>query len=312
MWSGVLIDKGFIAHGRDEAQHETQMILRPCANRYSSILCNWSVSSETDSQCISCKSTRIIPDQSFPKNSQRWLILERAKRQLFTTLLSLNLPIEDYRTKPKGLAFDFLEDQRSNPDLAIEHVLTGHFEGAITLNAAEADEGVLHTVKEEMGEGYRTILGHFRHEIGHYYWEILIEEEGHLGAFRELFGDERKDYAVALEHYYKQSKSKFKSSQFITDYASSHPYEDWAETWAHYLHIVDTLETAVSYGLSAYEPKINDFDDWFSEWARVAQIMNALNRSMGLSDAYPFVLTEIVHKKMEFVDFLIDGFSKSH
>ena len=124
-----------------------------------------------------------------------------------------------------------------------------------------------------------------------------------------MFGDERADYKEALERYYQQEKPKFKSSQYISPYASSHPHEDWAETWAHYLHIVDTLETAVSYGISAYEPKINDFYDWYSEWARVAQNMNALNRSMGLSDAYPFILTEIVRKKLQFVDYLMDGFA---
>lgn len=309
MWSGVLTDHGFVAHTNMSVAGDKPFVLKPCSNRHSSILCNWSVSSEDDTQCISCKTTRIIPDQSITKNNQRWLTLERAKRQLISSLISLNLPIENYHQKTGDLAFDFLEDQRSNPNVALEHVLTGHSSGTITLNAAEADEGFLHTMKEEMGEPYRTILGHFRHEVGHYYWAILLQDESQLKAFRELFGDERQDYQKALERYYQQEKPKFKSSQFITHYASSHPHEDWAETWAHYLHIVDTLETAVSYGLSSYEPKINDFNSWFSEWARVAQIMNALNRSMGLNDAYPFVLTEIVRSKLAFIDSLIDGFA---
>ena len=309
MWSGVLTDKGFIAHSKDQTNHKVQMILHPCSNRNSAVQCNWSVSCTDGCQCVSCKSTRIVPDQSLPKNPQRWLILERAKRQLFTTLLGLNLPIEDYHIKENGLAFDFLEDKRTNPNVTIEHVLTGHNNGVITINAAEADEGFLHTMKEKMGEPYRTILGHFRHEVGHYYLNIVINDDYKLSQFRELFGDERTDYKEALQRYYNQEKPKFKSSQYITPYASSHPHEDWAETWAHYLHIVDTLETAVSYGISAYEPKINDFDDWYSEWARVAQTMNALNRSMGLSDAYPFILTEIVRKKLQFVDYLIDGFA---
>lgn len=311
MWSGVLTDKGFIAHFKNADAAAEELVLQPCSNRNSNIHCNWAVTCEDGCQCTSCKSTRTIPDQSLPKNAYRWRTLERAKRQLFTTLLSLNLPIEDYHSSENGLAFDFLEDQRTNPNVAIEHVLTGHNNGTITLNAAEADEGFLHTMKEEMGERYRTILGHFRHEVGHYYWNIVIQTDDQLAEFRELFGDERQDYGEALQRYYQQDKPKFKSSQYITQYASSHPHEDWAETWAHYLHIVDTLETAVSYGLSAYEPKANDFDDWYSEWARVAQVMNALNRSMGLSDAYPFILTDIVRNKLKFIDSLIDGFSQA-
>lgn len=309
MWSGVLTDKGFVTHSNQALPDEKDLILKPCANRNSSIVCNWSLTSEHDAQCISCKTTRFIPDLSIPKNNERWLILERAKRQLICSLISLHLPIENYQERVNGLAFDFLEDQRSNPNVALKHVLSGHLNGTITLNAAEADEGFLHTMKEKMGEPYRTILGHFRHEAGHYFWNILIQSDYQLKAFRELFGDERQDYKEALEKYYQQKKPKFKSSQFITPYASSHPHEDWAESWAHYLHIVDTLETAVSYGLSSYEPKINDFSSWYSEWARVAQIMNALNRSMGLNDAYPFVLTQIVRNKLEFIDALIDGFA---
>lgn len=309
MWSGVLTDKGFLAHTKNNGSKKIQMILHPCSNRNSAIKCNWSTTCDGDCQCISCKSTRTIPDLSAPKNPERWQALERAKRQLFTTLLSLNLPIVDFHQKEGGLAFDFLEDQRSNPNVSLKHVLTGHHNGTITLNAAEADEGFLHIMKEQMGENYRTVLGHFRHEVGHYYWSIVIQTDEQLTQFRALFGDERQDYQAALEHYYQQPKRKFKSSQFITPYASSHPHEDWAETWAHYLHIVDTLETAVSYGLSAYEPKINDFENWYAEWARVAQTMNALNRSMGLSDAYPFILTELVREKLQFIDYLIDGFA---
>lgn len=309
MWSGVLLDQNFITHPNSNENETAPVVLHPCSNRNSAIHCNWAVSSEHDEQCISCKTTRYIPDLSIPKNNQRWLTIERAKRQLISTLISLNLPIENYHEKVGGLAFDFLEDKRSNPNVSIDYLLTGHLNGVITINAAEADEGFLHVMKEEMGEPYRTILGHFRHEVGHYYWDQLIQSDLQLQIFRDLFGDERQDYQKALENYYSQKKSNFKSSQFITPYASSHPFEDWAETWAHYLHIVDTLETAVSYGLSSYEPQINDFNSWFSEWGRVAQIMNALNRSMGLTDAYPFVLTQIVRSKLEFIDSLIDGYA---
>ena len=306
MWSGELTARGLEAHSSQKTIPDETIYFHPCANRYSDILCNWAVANQEEQFCISCACTRTIPDQHFEKNQKRWRDLEMAKRRLFITLLNLNLPIENFTQKEHGLAFDFLEDQRSNPYLELEHVLTGHSQGIITVNAMEADEGFLHTMKEEMGESYRTILGHLRHEVGHYYWDILIHTSAQLDKFRELFGDERQDYGQALEKYYSKDRPKFRSNLYITKYASSHPHEDWAETWAHYLHIVDTLETAVSYGVSSYEPKINDFNDWYSEWARVAQTMNALNRSMGLSDAYPFILTEVVVDKLRFIDNLID------
>ncbi len=308
MWAGLMTPEGFQAHPSQDSLFQPLMF-KTCNNRSSVINCNWAVSNDKDEQCLSCSCTRIIPEQSTEKNQNRWRKLERAKRQLFTTLLNLNLPIEAFNQKEGGLAFDFLEDQRSNPNVCLEHVLSGHSNGTITLNAMEADEGFLHTMKEQMGESYRTLLGHFRHEIGHYYWDIVIDNDEKLNTFRELFGDERQDYTEALESYYQQGQPSFRSSQYITPYASSHPHEDWAETWAHYLHIVDTLETAVSYGISSYEPKTNDFDDWYSEWARVAQTMNALNRSMGLSDAYPFILTDVVKSKLHFIDSLIDQFT---
>lgn len=306
MWSGELMPQGFVPHIRGK---RSELVFKPCSNRHYPVNCNWTVDAkEGHEQCMSCRTTRTIPDQSMPKNPRRWRALERAKRHLFVTLMNLKLPIESAMDKPNGLVFDFLEDKRTNPNIEFEHVLTGHQDGTITLNAAEADEGFLHTMKEQMGEAYRTVLGHFRHEIGHYYWDILINTDEKLERFRDVFGDEREDYAKALEKYYK-SKKKGQHSRFITSYASSHPFEDWAETWAHYLHIVDTLDTAVSYGLSVYVPKVNDFENWFNEWSRVTQIMNALNRSMGLADAYPFILTSAVRNKLRLIDDYLDEYT---
>ena len=208
MWSGVLTDTRFVAHSNNSDHKEAPFILKPCNNRTSSIHCNWAVSSENDVQCISCKTTRFIPDLSIPKNNQRWLIIERAKRQLISSLISLNLPIENYREKEGGLAFDFLEDKRTNPNVNIDCVLTGHADGVITINAAEADEGFLHVMKEQMGEPYRTILGHFRHEVGHYYWKQLVQTDYQLRAFRELFGNEQQDYQQALEHALKNARQR--------------------------------------------------------------------------------------------------------
>lgn len=307
MWSGEVDEnRHFIAHLPGGKKSEPYAL---CENRFSAVNCNWLIAnSEKDEQCqcISCRTTRTIPDMAQEKNALRWRRLERAKRQLIYTLLDLNLFEPSNCEKMACLKFDFLEDKRTNPNVTLEHVLTGHCNGVITLNAAEADEGFLHQMKEDMGERYRTLLGHFRHEIGHYYWQLLIENEGQIALFRDVFGDESADYDVALQTYYDKGKIKYWQSQYITPYASSHPHEDWAETWAHYLHIVDTLETAVSYGLSVYEPKLNDFEDWFQEWRRVSQVMNALNRSMGLADPYPFILSPIVEGKLRFIDEIVD------
>jgi len=312
MWGGVLNFKSFEAHPDQSLDFENPKF-KPCSNRFSNIMCNWSVCDETESECIACRTTRSTPDQRFESNRKRWRALELAKRRLFVTLLKLKLPIENHSQRSNGLAFDFLGGKRSNSKTGSNHVLSGHLNGVITINAMEADEAYIHTMKEQMKEHYRTLLGHFRHEIGHYYWQIMVYDTDKHDAFRELFGDEQQDYQEALNVYYEKSKErpKFRSNLYITQYASSHPHEDWAETWAHYLHIVDTLETAVSYGISSYEPKVNDFDDWYSEWAAVAQTMNALNRSMGLGDAYPFMITDVVKNKLRFIDNLIDEFTYS-
>ncbi|CAN8140048.1 Zinc-ribbon domain-containing protein [uncultured Thiomicrorhabdus sp.] len=305
--SGELINTDcFIVHTPD-GQKNRQLIA--CDNRHTTVACNWALvpeDQENDCECISCRSTRSIPDQEgTDKNPTRWYKLERSKRQLMQTLIDLKAIDATQPELYEDLEFDFLEDKRSNPDLELEHVLSGHYDGLITINAAEADEGFLHTMKEQMQERYRTLLGHFRHEIGHYFWLKFFHNEEMRKKFRKVFGDERDDYSKALKRYYKSGNQSHWRSRFITPYASSHPHEDWAETWAHYMHIVDTLQTAHSYGLSDYEPHKNSFDQWFVEWGRVTQVMNALNRSMGVAEPYPFKVSDIVEGKLRFIDEMI-------
>ncbi|MBN2866945.1 MAG: putative zinc-binding metallopeptidase [Thiotrichales bacterium] len=301
MWSGeIRTDSMFYTHLSPAGE---DIGFRLCGLRETEVKCNWLIAngdSKDECQCVSCRTTQVIPDQNVDINVKRWRLLERSKRTLIYSLLDMKL-FSPIGTTTECLRFEFLEDQRSNPYVDLKHVLTGHNNGLITINAAEADEAFLHSMKEKMAERYRTLLGHFRHEVGHYYWKRLIQECNRLEAFREFFGDEREDYEQALQYYYERGRLNHWQTRFITSYASSHPHEDWAETWAHYLHMVDTLETAVSYGLSVYEPKKNDFKDWFQEWGRVAQIMNALNRSMGMADPYPFFLSPIVQGKLHFI-----------
>ena len=196
-------------------------------------------------------------------------------------------------------------------------VLTGHNDGVITVNIAEADDSVREKRRHQMHEGYRTLLGHFRHEVGHYYWDRLIRDGEWIDGFRELFGDEREDYNEALQRHYQQGAPADWQERFVSAYASSHSWEDWAETWAHYLHMTDALETAIDCGLSLRpkrtdEPslkaaataagrKANSFDRIIEAWFPLTYMLNNLNRGMGLQDAYPFVLSDPVIQKLAFV-----------
>jgi hypothetical protein len=194
-------------------------------------------------------------------------------------------------------------------------VFTGHSDGLITINVAEADDPFREKIRAQLGEAYRTVLGHFRHEIGHYYWDRLVKDSPWQRRFRDLFGDERADYQEALDRHYKEGAPADWNDHFVSQYASMHPWEDWAETWAHYLHMFDTLETAKVYGLrvkvskgdagatvvDAEEVSVDDFDRMASDWVPLTVAFNSLNRSMGLRDLYPFVLTDKALTKLRFV-----------
>ena len=201
--------------------------------------------------------------------------------------------------------------------------MTGHDHGVITVNLSEADGGCREQLREQMGEPYRTLLGHFRHEVGHYYWDVLIDRERKLDEFRACFGDERPDYNAALKAYYAHGPAQNWQDRFVSAYASSHPWEDFAETWAHYLHIVDTLEMAGAFGLRI-DPAVEqsaeavaelheasaDADDigaLIEAWVPVTIAVNSLNRCMGQPDLYPFVLTDAVVAKLGFIHDLIRG-----
>lgn len=257
---------------------------------------------DPSSQCVSCRLTRIIPDQSVPRNLTRWQILESAKRRMVFNIFKSRLPFENrYQDPVRGLCFDFLEDRRSNPNVLNDVVYTGHSNGVITINAAEADPQYRVTVREEMNERYRTTLGHFRHEIGHYFWMRLIEGTKWEWSFKQVFGDHTEDYDEALKRYYAEGPAPDWQDNHISAYSSMHPFEDWAETWAHYLHMNDTLETANSFGMVDVNIENPDFNLVLRKWVDLTIIMNALNRSVGKPDAYPFVLSSVVYKKLGFV-----------
>jgi hypothetical protein len=286
-----------------------------CRNTREHDACNWLVPADGGTDyCASCALSEVIPDLSDPSNDQAWRRIEAAKRRLLYALLALKLPVVSRTADPEtGLAFRFLKGTEDRP------VMTGHDEGIITLNVDEADFAFRENMREKMGEGYRTVLGHLRHEIGHYYWDRLVRGTRVLESFRERFGDERRNYEEALEHHYDFGAPLGWNESFISAYASMHPWEDWAETWAHYLHMVDTLETAKSHGLTVRVPAAEkpgeriatdrlaffDFDSLTTGWNALTLALNSLNRSMGMKDAYPFVLTPPVLGKLGFVHDLV-------
>ncbi|WP_018043078.1 putative zinc-binding peptidase [Methylobacterium sp. 88A] len=286
--------------------------------------CNWLVPEDSqDRYCTSCRHNRVVPDLALDWNLTRWRQIEAAKHRLFYSLLRLDLPLMTREENPAtGLAFDFLVDPAESYSVG-PPVLTGHRSGLITLNIAEADDVERERRRMLFGEYYRTLLGHFRHEIGHYFWNVLVRYDPSIWAFRELFGDERASYGMALQRYYAQGAPPDWQESYVSAYATSHPWEDFAETWAHYLHIVDTVETASAFELhlrprlrsSAPEPVVIDFDPYqspdldrlVSVWLPLTYAVNSLSRSMGQPALYPFKLTPAVIAKLAFVHDRVDA-----
>jgi hypothetical protein len=284
---------------------------RKCINYAREDVCNWMLDSDSAGElCASCQLTRIIPTLSSEKNRLYWKRLEAAKRRLLYTLWALHLQPEPKRGEgDAGLAFEFKENTPQ------EHVTTGHANGVITINIAEADPSFREKTREEMGEPYRTLLGHFRHESGHFYFDRLLAGSDRLDSFRTLFGDERQDYSACMKTHYDNGPPGDWNERFVSAYASMHPWEDWAETWAHYLHIVDTLDTAHACGMMLKpkrpgEPELViegqpvrsiDFDELLNDWFALAYVLNSLNRSVGMPDPYPFTLSTPVIEKLRFV-----------
>lgn len=290
----------------DESPHYSGSVkVKLCKNSLDYDVCNWFVTEPQNSYCLSCSLNHTIPNLMEPKRRRWWKNLEHAKRRLIYSLLVLKLPVLGRANDPQGLAFSFIEDRRTNPGVFEEHVATGHHKGMITVNTAEADKVNREITRAFTGELYRTLLGHFRHESGHYYFEKLICNDKLRSQFRALFGDERADYDAALKDYYASKNVIPHDPSMISRYAQSHPLEDWAEVWTHYLHMIDTLDTAAAYDQKLGASHADDIDETLGKWSELTIILNALNRSMGLEDAYPFVLSDMTLKKLRFVHALI-------
>ena len=285
---------------------------RQCHNYAVEHVCNRMIPLDDPATlCRSCRLTAVIPSLSEARNRALWYQLERAKRRLLYTLNQLELPVVSRDEDPEtGLVFEFLADAEGAPK-----VHTGHDDGLITINIAEADDAHRARVRAQMKEPYRTLLGHFRHEIGHYYFLRLMTDSPLLDDCRALFGDDREDYGEAMKRHYANGAPDDWQASYISAYATMHPYEDWAETWAHYMHMVDTLETASACGLHLAPPDPTEpsmtaldvdrvtrsFNDMIARWFPLTYALNSLNRSMGMPDTYPFTLGPPVIEKLRFV-----------
>ena len=296
-------------------------LLKFCANRDSQAACNWMMYAHNPkTYCIACRLNRTIPNLDDADNARYWTKIEAAKRRLVAQLIALGLPVRSKveEDPERGLMFDFLRSPPKGP-----RVMTGHASGLITINVEEADDAKREQIKHDLHEPYRTLLGHFRHEVGHYYWDRLVWDTKWLEPFRQLFGDERASYAEALKRNYEQGPPADWANSYISSYATMHPWEDWAETWAHYLHVVDSLGTAMGFGLDA-----GDLEDEHpavharcalrarrsqcralpvaaERLARVTMVLNEMARSMGQPDFYPFVMSKPVVAKLQFIQMAV-------
>jgi hypothetical protein len=282
--------------------------------------CNWLLPAGSEAGlCTACALNRTIPDLTVAENRVLWQSIEDAKRRLVYALMRFGLPLVSHREDgDSGLAFDFLADAGSD-----KPVMTGHADGLVTINIAEADPAERERRRQDLGEPFRSLLGHFRHEVGHYYWDLLVRDGGRLDEARAIFGDERADYAEALRRNYEEGPPADWQERHVSSYAAAHPWEDFAETWTHYFHIVDTLDTAAAFGLGvdpqvsddpalatriAFDPyRARDIDALVGAWLPLTYAVNSLNRSMGQPDLYPFVLSPVAIGKLDFVYRLVRG-----
>lgn len=283
----------------------------PCRNREIGG-CSWKAG--PDGYCEACAFNRTVSDLSNPASQANWRVLEGAKRRALFQLGRLrHWPVGRTVETSRGLAIDFLQSAPDGPP-----VLTGHADGVITLDLDEGDAARREATRSQLGERFRTPLGHFRHEFGHFFWMHWSLDDGFLKRFREVFGDERVDYAAALETHYANGPRKDWELAYISPYAAVHPWEDWAESWAHLMHLLATMESAVAVGLGfpnarhrffqsheapfdPYAAAPADFSKLLETWYRLSCATNLLNRSVGQPDLYPFALNEIVGQKLAFI-----------
>ncbi|CAN5804437.1 putative zinc-binding metallopeptidase [soil metagenome] len=314
-------DVGYDPQGGAMVRLRAGTRMKLCENGVKHGVCNWLLPvNSAETLCVACRKNRTIPELGSERNLMLWGRMEMAKRRLLYTLLRLGIKLPSQKDNPKiGLAFDIISTL-SNPT-----VTTGHLNGVITVNLEEADDTYRQINRQQLGESSRTLLGHFRHESAHYFWQRCMSERPWDDplrlAFRERFGDEWLDYANALSTHYQQGTAAGWEENFITAYAASHPWEDWAETWAHYLQIIDGLETCESLGIQVQHlalalvmlpgeagtlpPMLDqsgvadgEFLALLQRWMCLSTVLNEISHSLGEPALYPFVISVRVAQKL--------------
>ena len=298
---------------------QRQLVYRFCPNAAIDV-CNWVIPADSPEEfCQACRYNGLVPNAKTERGLKRWRAIGEAQRHLFYSFLRWDLPrpgrAEDARG---GLLFD-LKDDEVLPDGSCKPALIGHDEGHIVIRTAEADDVTREQQRENMGEPYRTLLGHFRHETGHFIWNKMVRDTGRFDSFRAVFGDERADYDQALKVHYKNGPPPGWSNSYISAYATTHPWEDFAECFAHVLHIVDSLETAHIYGIALaplthgemsadadFDPyTVLNFERIADVWIPLSVALNSIHHSMGERDLYPFILTPVIKSKLAYVHSLL-------
>ncbi|HSJ03072.1 MAG TPA: putative zinc-binding metallopeptidase [Verrucomicrobium sp.] len=289
---------------------------RCCEHRTGPLGCNWMIPAEEPAnQCPSCQLTRTFPDVNIVGNDVKWAMAEAAKRRVGAQLLRLGIPLVSQLQNPRGVCFDFLQTP-----LGSAPIITGHENGVITLNVDEADAASREFMRQQMGEEYRTLAGHMRHELAHYYWDVLAADPKWVEDFRQRFGDEQSDYNSTLAQYYSGGPKLDWNQNYITPYASAHPWEDWAETFAHYMHLNEGVYTARTYGLNGEtlpfgiqkfeaaalgsgvpKDRGKNFLADINAWVKLSVLTNEMSRALGHPNSYPFVLNAPVVGKLWFV-----------
>tara|TARA_A100001015_G_scaffold70044_1_gene77573 strand:+ start:5572 stop:6681 length:1110 start_codon:yes stop_codon:yes gene_type:complete len=296
-----------------EAKTVDGRIFKKCGNSIEYDACNWLIEKNENANylCYACSFNRTIPNQSQSQGNKsinhfRWLKLENAKKRLIYTLARLGLAMTNgWLDHTSGVRFDFLENIDHGKTQNCNPVTTGYSDGVITINALEADDVALVTARSELNERQRTILGHFRHESGHYFWDKFFSQLSLGQYFDEIFGICEPDYRESLDYYYKNGPPRNWHDGYISAYATAHPSEDWAETWSHYLLIHECLDSAQTLGMIEQLPQGLNMGEALKVWRPLAVMLNQMNRSIGLQDAYPFVITRRIEQKLQYVDSLV-------
>lgn len=272
----------------------------PCRNR-DRIGCNWQAEGD-GAICHSCAMTGVHPDLSEPANAALWAQAEASKRWVLAGLFRWRwLRSDDSGSVPQ---FHLLSERTATGTAPIT---MGHANGLITINVMEASDATRAIRQERLSERYRTMIGHFRHEIAHFLFFLLAANPTFLTEFRQRFGDERADYAEALERHY-ATPPVAAGEHHISEYAMAHPHEDWAETAAHLMHMTDLLDSADAVGLRTSKPWPAPFDPYLetnterrlSYATDMALAVNHVNRALDIPDLYPFVLSQPVRDKLSF------------